>query len=128
MGILRKTTTDTPETTEVTKSVVVVAPVSVQSTLAQKATHLIVRPIVSEKSARLATEGTYVFEVATSANRVEVGQAIFQMYGVRPTKVNILVQRGNQVRSGRRLGVQKRRKRALVTLPKGKKIDVYEGV
>lgn len=128
MGILRKTKTEISDTIKSPEAVMEVSPMTTQDTLAQKAARLIVRPIVSEKSAYLASGGTYVFEVVTSANRVEVGQAVFQIYGVRPVKVNILIQRGDQTRSGRRLGTQKRRKRALVTLPKGKKIDVYEGV
>ena len=90
--------------------------------------NIIVRPLVTEKAARLASVGKYVFEVVKDAGRVEVQQSIAQIYGVRPVAVNIQNYRGKRVRFGRRFGQRKAWKKAIVTLPKGEKIDVYEGV
>ncbi|MBI2484889.1 50S ribosomal protein L23 [Candidatus Uhrbacteria bacterium] len=92
------------------------------------ATVIIRRPWVSEKASRLASTGTYVFEVAKSATRVEIGKAIFALYGIRPVSVHIARVVPRQVRFGRSFGTTRARKKALVTLPHGSRIDVYEGV
>lgn len=89
---------------------------------------VIIRPVVTEKAAHLAEEGKYVFEVDTNATRVEVQQAVTRLYGVRPVGVNVQNVRAESVRFGRRTGTRKAWKKAIVTLPEGKKIDVHEGV
>ncbi len=89
---------------------------------------LILRPLVTEKSAYLTSLGKYAFEVAPNANRIAVQQAIASRYGVRPIAVHLQNVRGETVRFGRHLGKQKSWKKAIVTLPKGQKIDVHEGV
>lgn len=89
---------------------------------------VIIRPLVTEKSATLASANQYVFVVRKNANRIEVRSAIKAMYGVTPTSVNIQNQQGKRVRFGRRRGKRKDWKKAIVTLPAGKTINVYEGV
>lgn len=89
---------------------------------------IMLRPVVTEKSAHLASLGKYVFEVASGANRVLVRQAVSEIYGMRPKAVHIQNVRGEEVRVGRHIGKRKSWKKAIVTLPKGQKIDVYEGV
>ncbi len=89
---------------------------------------LIVRPLVTEKTAILASQNTYVFVVSSKANKVSVASSIKTMYGIRPASVNIQNVRGKRVRFGKIQGRRKGWKKAIVTLPKGKTIDVYEGV
>ena len=89
---------------------------------------VIVKPLITEKSATLASAGQYVFVVRKNANRIEVRSAIKSMYGITPVSVNISNVRGKRVRFGRRRGKRKDWKKAIVTLPKGKTINVYEGV
>lgn len=91
-------------------------------------TGVILRPLVTEKAAVVAHSGQYSFVVASDANRVAVRSAIKAMYGVLPTSVNIQRVRGKSVRFGRSRGQRSSWKKAIVTLPKGKTIDVYEGV
>ncbi len=88
----------------------------------------IIKPLVTEKAAVIAHTGQYSFIVAPKANRVAVRAAIKAMYGVIPVSVNIQRVRGKVVRFGRTLGQRASWKKAIVTLPKGKTIDVYEGV
>ncbi len=90
--------------------------------------NLILRPMVTEKAAHLASVGQYVFCVHPNANRIQIRSAIRAMYGVTPVSVNIQVMEGKQVRFGRTFGKRKDWKKAIVTLPKGKTIEVYEGV
>lgn len=88
----------------------------------------LIRPLVTEKAAVLASMGQYVFLVHPYANRVAVGRAVKTMYGVQPTGVRIQNVRAKSVRFGRRLGKRKAWKKAIVSLPKGTSIDVYAGV
>lgn len=89
---------------------------------------IVLRPLVTEKAAIVAHVGQYTFVVATGANRVQVKSAIKAMYGILPESVNIQNVRGKAVRFGRSNGMRSSWKKAVVTLPKGKTIDVYEGV
>lgn len=89
------------------------------------ANHIIVRPIVTEKSSRLNAIGQYVFEVQTNATKVDVRNAVHQLYGVRPTSVTMTNVRGKVVRYGRTWGKTNSRRKAMVTLPEGKTIDVF---
>ncbi len=89
---------------------------------------ILIKPLVTEKAANLSVENKYVFAVAKNANKIEVARAIEDVYGVKPVKVNIVKIKGKQVRYGRILGKRKDRKKAIVTLPVGKSINVYEGV
>lgn len=86
----------------------------------------LLRPVVTEKTTRLATMHKYVFEVARSSNKIEIRAAVLALYGVRPTKVNLQNFSGKVVRYGRTTGRTKAWKKAIVTLPAGQKIDVLE--
>jgi large subunit ribosomal protein L23 len=89
---------------------------------------VILRPMVTEKAAHLAAKGQYVFVVSQNATKIQVRNAVRTMYGMTPTSVNIQRVEGKIVRFGRAKGKRKNWKKAIVTLPKGKKIEVYEGV
>ncbi len=98
------------------------------SVLRQGLEGVILRPMVTEKAAHLASTGQYVFSVHPDANRIQIRSAVGAMYGVLPVSVNIQVVRGKVVRFGRSNGKRKNWKKAIVTLPKGKTIDIYAGV
>ncbi|TAL51139.1 50S ribosomal protein L23 [Patescibacteria group bacterium] len=99
-----------------------------EARLSVELSDVIVKPLVSEKTANLAGANQYVFVVRKDANRVQVRSAVKAMYGVSPLSVNILNVRGKIVRFGRRSGSRSDWKKAIVTLPKGQTINVYEGV
>ncbi len=88
----------------------------------------IIRPVVTEKSAGLASENKYVFEVGASMNKIEIKKAIKDLYGVAPVHVRTLHVSGRDVRYGRTKGRTSDWKKAIVSLKKGDKIEVYEGV
>ncbi|EKD33079.1 MAG: 50S ribosomal protein L23 [uncultured bacterium] len=92
------------------------------------ANNVLIKPVVTEKSAMLAAANAYVFEVPVGTSAPIVKQAVAQLYGIMPVKVNMINSRGNHVRFGRTYGVQKRVRKAVVFLPKGKTISPYEGV
>ena len=89
---------------------------------------ILLRPLVSEKAAHAGMQNQYVFVVANTATKIDIRRAVHDAYGIRPTRVNIVRVRGKHVRYGRSQGTTKAWKKAMVTLPAGKKIQVYEGV
>lgn len=87
----------------------------------------LVHPLITEKTSALSAHNQYVFSVALSANKVSVKKAITEVYGVNPIKVMIINNRGKKVRTGKNTtGYLKNRKKAIVVVPAGQKIDVYE--
>ncbi len=90
--------------------------------------NILVRALVTEKSAIKQSENKYSFVVVNGANKGAVRQAVFEVYGVKPMAVNILNVSGKFVRFGNHYGKRGDYKKAVVTLPKGKSIVVHEGV
>lgn len=96
--------------------------------VASGAYRVLVRPLISEKATFLSGENKYVFEVTTNSTKKEVAQAVKDVYGVNPVKVNIISVLGKERRYGRVSGRTKNRKKAVVTLPAGESLQLYEGV
>lgn len=89
---------------------------------------VLVKPLVTEKSAVAESQNKYSFLVAKSANKNQVKIAIEETYGVKPAQVNIANIEGRRVRFGRTMGKRSDYKKAIVTLPSGKTIDIHSGV
>lgn len=94
-----------------------------------KHTHdVIIRPIVSEKSNALMGQGKYTFVVQPGATKIEVRQAVEQLFGVKVRAVNTVNVRGKPRRMGVHRGYTPRWKKAIVTLAPGEKIRFFEGM
>jgi large subunit ribosomal protein L23 len=89
------------------------------------ASETIIAPLVTEKTASLGSKNVLVFRIASNATRVAVKQAIAEIYGVTPVKVNVITVRPRAMTFGRTQGTTKGYKKAMVTLPPGKTIDVF---
>ena len=91
----------------------------------------IVRPVVSEKSTVLGDQGKYVFEVAPTANKIQIKQAVEEAFAnkkISVASVNILHVSGKIRRRGRTVGTTRSWKKAIVTLKAGQTLDLFEGV
>lgn len=90
---------------------------------------VLLHPLITEKSNLQSSFNQYAFVVSERANKTEIKKAIEEVYKVNPLEVRIVNMLGKAVRGGRK---QKSRhknwKKALVTLPAGSKIDIYESV
>ncbi|PIR93352.1 50S ribosomal protein L23 [Candidatus Falkowbacteria bacterium CG10_big_fil_rev_8_21_14_0_10_43_10] len=93
-----------------------------------EAYRILVKPLVTEKASGLGVLNKYAFVISDQANKILISRAVEQVYGVKPEKVNIISMKGKQVRSRRVTGRRKNWKKAIVTLPEGKSINIYEGV
>lgn len=89
---------------------------------------VLVKPFISEKAAIAETNGVYTFVVVDSASKIEIRNAVKQVYGVEPKKVRVMNMEGKAKRYGRNRGRRSDWKKAIVTLPKGQSISIHEGV
>ena len=88
---------------------------------------ILLRPVISEKTYRLADDGKYTFLVARDANRTQVRQAVEAVFGVKVTGVNTLNRAGKRRRTRFGWGQRVATKRAIVSLAEGERIDVFGG-
>ena len=88
---------------------------------------VIKRPIaLTEKAARLREQNKVVFEVAPSANKIQIREAIETLFSVKVTEVNTLIQRGKVKRMGRDSAKRRNWKKAVVTLRAGDDIQFFD--
>ena len=85
---------------------------------------ILIAPIVSEKSTRLADENRqFAFKVMADASKPEVRKAVELMFDVKVTGVQIANMRGKSKRFGQIEGKRADWKKAYVTLAEGHDID-----
>ena len=88
---------------------------------------VIKRPIaLTEKASRLREQNKVVFEVAESANKIQIRDAIEALFSVKVTEVNTLIQRGKVKRMGRDTAKRRNWKKAVVTLREGDDIQFFD--
>ena len=78
---------------------------------------IIIRPIITERSMAATSDKKYVFEVAPSAGKIEIKNAVEKIFGVKVAKVNTINYDGKTKRMGAgRPGTRKSWKKAYVQL------------
>ena len=87
---------------------------------------VILKPIVSEKSYALIDENAYTFLVHPDANKVQIRQAVEEIWGVKVLKVNTQNRSGKVKSSRMGKGKRKNTRRAIVKLAEGDKIELFE--
>ena len=86
---------------------------------------IIVRPLVTEKTIKSnELDNTVVFEVAKGTNKIQIKQAVEEIFKVKVDSVNIVNQKPKAKRMGRYVGKTKNLKKAYVKLKEGSKIDI----
>lgn len=90
---------------------------------------IIKRPIVLTEKANLLREETnqYVFEVARTANKTQIRNAVERLFDVGVREVRTLNIRGKMRRMGRGYAKTRNWKKAVVALKEGESIDLFEG-
>ncbi len=91
-----------------------------------EARDILLRPLVTERSTALMQEGKYVFEVAKSANKVEIAKAVAEIFDVKVVSVNTVNVAGKVKRIGRKVGRRPDYKKAIVKLAPGETIQFFE--
>lgn len=90
-------------------------------------TRRVLRPVVTEKALRLRGYNQWLFEVPSSLNKREIGRAVEELFGVKVETVRVLNLRGKRRRMGWFVGYRPDRKRAIVKLREGERIELLEG-
>ena len=96
---------------------------------AKSARDIIVRPVVSEKSYAAFDANVYTFVVAPDANKIEIKQAVEEIFSVKVTNVNTVNRKGKRKRNRRTGDWGKRadQRRAIVSLAEGDTIEIFGG-
>lgn len=89
---------------------------------------VIFAPVLSEKAVGGIENSRYTFYVHPHANRTQIKEAVQQVFEVDVVKINLVKQRGKVKRMGRYEGREKDRKKAIVTLKPGQRIQQLEGL
>lgn len=92
------------------------------------AREIIIKPVVTEKSVDLMQENKYCFKVVKDANKIEIKNAIEEIFKVTVVNVNTVNVHGKMKRMGRTQGMTASWKKAVVTLREGDSIEVFEGL
>jgi len=89
---------------------------------------VLVSPIISEKSTRIADQGNQVaFEVLPDATKNEIKQAVELAFDVNVERVQVANVRGKVKRFGRTPGARSNWRKAYVRLRAGQDIDFAGG-
>jgi large subunit ribosomal protein L23 len=88
---------------------------------------IIRRPFITEKGTSMQEKlNQYAFEVNLSANKIEIKRAVEERFSVKVTKVRTMRIHGKLKTLGRFTGRRPERKKAIVTLADGDKIDLVD--
>lgn len=86
------------------------------------------RPLITEKATMASEANAVVFEVAMSATKPAIRDAIEALFDVKVKSVNTLIQKGKRKVFRGRPGRRNNFKKAVVTLEEGHMIDVMTGL
>lgn len=85
---------------------------------------IVKKPRITEKSTQLSEKNGYTFVVDPRANKIQIKQAIQELYKVTPVKVNIINTKGKSVMRRGQVGQTAQFKKAIVFLKEGEKIEL----
>lgn len=86
---------------------------------------LILKPLITEKASALVAFNQYVFLVVDGASAPEIKKAIELLYKVKVAKVRTINVPSRVKRMGRSIGEKPGYRKAIVTLAKGQKLDLF---
>jgi large subunit ribosomal protein L23 len=94
---------------------------------------IIVKPIITEKmTAQGEKMNRYGFIVSKKANKLQIKQAVKEIYGVDVTNVNTMVYEGKAKSRNTKTGVVSGKtnsfKKAIITIADGETIDFYSNI
>lgn len=127
---LRKTKKEAPEpvrklvSKETAPKKLAVAPLKTEAATGAYNPEVLRRPRITERASASAERGVYVFDVARTANKREIAQAVRLFYKVNPIKVTVATIPAKRIIVKGRPGFRKGGKKAYVYLKEGEKIEV----
>ena len=89
---------------------------------------IIISPVITEKATTASEHNQVTFNVARTATKPQIKEAVEKLFDVKVKAVNTLVRKGKRKAFRGRPGVQADVKKAIVTLQEGHRIDVTTGL
>ncbi|MDR3564695.1 MAG: 50S ribosomal protein L23 [Negativicutes bacterium] len=89
---------------------------------------ILIRPLITEKTTAMMQDNKYTFVVPLKANKIEISQAVEQIFKVKVLDVNTIRVMGKVKRMGRTQGKRPDYKKAIVKLAPGQTIEFFEGL
>ena len=89
---------------------------------------VLVKPLITEKATLIGENNGVVFQVAKSANKPQIKEAVEAIFGVKVKAVNTVVAKGKAKKFRGRAGERSDKKKAYVMLEAGNTIDVSTGL
>lgn len=90
---------------------------------------VLIKPIITENSMlKMEENNTYTFKVAKDSNKIQIRNAVEEIFDVKVDNVNTMNMRGKKRRLGRNEGRTASWKKALVKLAEGDSIEIFEGL
>lgn len=93
---------------------------------AELVNNIIVSPVVSEDAMNKEAQSKYVFKVSENSNKSEIREALEARFKVTVEKVNIVRYKTKEHRFRYRKGKKKGFKKAIITVKKGDKIELFK--
>ena len=90
-----------------------------------EARDILIRPLLSEHSTDLMQEGKFVFVVDKRANKIQIADAVEEIFKVTVEAVNTINVKGKTKRRGRTVGKTASYKKAIVKLAAGETIELF---
>ena len=91
-------------------------------------TQVIIRPVVSEKSYVLASNGRYTFRVHPDAHKTQIREAVEALFDVHVEEVRTLSVKSKPKRRGYTAGRTRQWKKAMVQVREGEQIQIFQGL
>ena len=86
---------------------------------------VIKRPIITEKSMKLVEANKYTFEVDRKATKTDIKAAVEELFNVKVLSVNVINGLKKEKRVGKYTGYLPAVTKAIVSLEKGNKIEIF---
>lgn len=86
---------------------------------------ILIRPRITERTTDLMADGKYVFIVDKRANKIQIADAVAEIFNVKVEKVNTVNVKGKMKRMGRTEGKRASYKKAIVKLAPGETIEFF---
>ena len=86
---------------------------------------ILIRPLITEHSTDLMQDNKFVFVVDKRANKIQIAQAVKEIFNVTVEDVNTINVKGKIKRRGRTVGKTDSYKKAIVKLAQGETIEFF---
>lgn len=90
-----------------------------------EARDILIRPLITERTTDLMAEGKYVFVVDKRANKIQIADAVKEVFNVKVENVNTVNVKAKTKRMGRSVGKTASYKKAIVKLAAGETIEFF---